>query len=87
MMKVALALVAALAVLAGCSSSTPKPSSHDHSTDKPSPQAGTAKDPVCGMFVGKSPGKVHEDYKGGHYYFCSPDCRAKFKAAPDSYVK
>lgn len=86
-MKVALAVVASLGLLAGCASSTPKPSSHDHSTDKPSPPTGKVKDPVCGMSIDTFPGKAHEDYKGGHYYFCSPECLTKFKAAPDNFAK
>lgn len=43
-------------------------------------------DPVCGMTVQTKNAKsaVHE----GHiYYFCSEDCRAKFEAAPASYLK
>ena len=45
-----------------------------------------AVDPVCGMTVetGSAKSSVH----GGQvYYFCSQDCRAKFEAAPASYLK
>jgi len=43
-------------------------------------------DPVCGMTVetAKVKSAVHE----GHvYYFCSPDCREKFEAAPSLYMQ
>ena len=45
------------------------------------------KDPVCGMNV--DPGKAAGTsiYEGRTYYFCSPGCKAKFDAQPQSYAK
>ena len=43
-------------------------------------------DPVCGKTVSTDTAKpsIHD----GHvYYFCSQDCRERFEAAPDTYVK
>ena len=45
-----------------------------------------AVDPVCGMTV-QTAGAKSSVYAGHVYYFCSQDCRAKFEAAPPSYVK
>ncbi len=39
------------------------------------------------MMIDKSASKAHEEYKGGHYYFCSTECHTKFKAAPEKYAK
>ena len=45
-----------------------------------------AVDPVCGMTIQTGTAKSTVD--NGHvYYFCSPECRAKFEAAPASYAK
>lgn len=52
--------------------------------DKSVPEATT--DPVCGMSVQTASAKTAV-YGGTAYYFCSQDCRAKFEAAPGSYVK
>lgn len=45
-----------------------------------------ATDPVCGMTVRPKDAKsaVHQ---GSVYYFCSPDCRTKFEASPERYLK
>jgi len=45
-----------------------------------------ATDPVCGMTVQTASAKTAL-YGGTVYYFCSQDCRAKFEAAPGSYIK
>ena len=47
--------------------------------------ADTAKDPVCGMNVDTTKGRV-ETYQGQTYPFCSESCREKFKADPGRYV-
>jgi membrane fusion protein, copper/silver efflux system len=48
------------------------------------------KDPVCGMAVdiskAKPAGRI-ATYQGQSYYFCSDDCRQKFEARPEKYVK
>jgi membrane fusion protein, copper/silver efflux system len=48
------------------------------------------KDPSCGMEVDQSKaevaGKVSQ-YGGKTYYFCSDQCKRKFEANPESYVK
>ncbi len=81
----AVAAAAALAVGGGCGSG------HDHSSHDHGGAAAKAgekvKDPVCGMTIDKSASKAHEEYKGGHYYFCSSECQAKFKADPEKYTK
>jgi YHS domain-containing protein len=43
-------------------------------------------DLVCGKTVNMAAAKSIV-YRGRPYYFCSQDCREKFKAAPTSYVK
>jgi membrane fusion protein, copper/silver efflux system len=48
------------------------------------------KDPVCGMGVDKSKALAagrKREYGGETYYFCSDQCKHKFEAKPDSYVK
>ena len=46
-----------------------------------------ATDPVCGMTVDPTAAQVGRyTYKGTAYYFCSPACRAKFQADPESYL-
>ncbi len=48
-------------------------------------QATTAKDPVCSMTVDTATAK-DASYEGRKYYFCSTDCRDKFKQAPTTYL-
>jgi len=38
------------------------------------------KDPVCGTYLTPS-GAVQKTVGGVTYYFCSPECREKFRAA------
>lgn len=81
-MKTLLALAACIAILGGCGQGYP---SQDAA---PKPVAvEKVKDPVCGMTIDKTAAKGHQDFKGGHYYFCMDDCTNKFKASPDTYVK
>ena len=51
--------------------------------------AGTAsvKDPVCGMKVDPATSKHRFDHGGTTYHFCSPGCRTKFSAHPETYPK
>jgi YHS domain-containing protein len=41
------------------------------------------KDPVCGTFISTSTA-IQKRVSGETYYFCSEDCRDKFKPKPDS---
>ncbi len=83
---IVIAAVAGLLASGGCGDG------HDHSKHKHADassvlSAEKVKDPVCGMTIDKSAAKGHEEYKDGHYYFCSHECHEKFKAAPDKYAK
>ena len=87
-MKAFLAVAIAAGLLAGggCGNGHDH-SKHDHGDAKAAKSDEKVKDPVCGMTIDKSASKAHEEYKGGHYYFCSAECHAKFKADPEKYVK
>jgi YHS domain-containing protein len=43
-------------------------------------------DPVCGMSINKVFAAAQADYQGRSFFFCVPECRAKFVADPDRYV-
>jgi len=43
-------------------------------------------DPVCGMRINKLYAGEPVDYQGRTYYFCVPECRAKFVAEPERYL-
>lgn len=45
-----------------------------------------AKDTVCGMEVEKDKART-ASYKAKTYYFCSDDCKDKFKENPERYIK
>jgi len=47
---------------------------------------GTAKDPVCGMFVDSTVAEHLAEREGHVVAFCSAGCRAKFVANPGMYV-
>ncbi|MBN8952817.1 MULTISPECIES: heavy metal translocating P-type ATPase [unclassified Rhizobium] len=67
---------------------------HDHSHHGHAPhrhddakaQDEVIRDPVCGMTVDPKAGKPSLDYHGRTFHFCSDGCRAKFEAAPESYL-
>jgi YHS domain-containing protein len=44
-------------------------------------------DPVCGMRVNKAWAAARMEYRGETYYFCVEECRAKFAANPQLYLK
>ena len=48
--------------------------------------AATAIDPVCGMSVTIAGAQHRATHQGRAYYFCSGRCRARFVAAPDSFL-
>ena len=58
---------------------------HQHQGHKEEPMA-TVTDPVCGMEIDPATAVASEDYQGKTYYFCSPACHQRFKAAPKQYV-
>jgi len=46
----------------------------------------TVRDPVCGMTVDPAIAKARVEHAGHTYYFCSPDCADRFRAAPEKYL-
>jgi Cu+-exporting ATPase len=44
------------------------------------------RDPVCGMAVDPARAASTAEHAGNTYGFCSKDCAAKFRAAPDRYL-
>lgn len=47
--------------------------------------AGSHKDPVCGMEVGPD-SPYQATHAGARHYFCSAQCLARFKTAPEKYL-
>ncbi len=45
------------------------------------------RDPVCGMTVDPEAGKPRHEHEGHVYHFCSPGCREKFIADPETYFE
>jgi YHS domain-containing protein len=45
-----------------------------------------AKDPVCGMDVGKEKAVATTTYKGKTYYFCTEACKRAFEKDPEKYI-
>lgn len=43
-------------------------------------------DPVCGKTVDPKSAKRRYTYEDRKYFFCSKDCRKKFKADPEGYL-
>lgn len=43
-------------------------------------------DPVCGMPIESTKAAATEVVQAQTYYFCSPSCHDKFRAAPERYV-
>src|SRR5260221_9668472 len=50
-------------------------------------ESSLATDPVCGMTVDPTTSKHLLEHQGVTFHFCSAGCRAKFAAAPESYLK
>jgi YHS domain-containing protein len=48
-------------------------------------EAARVQDPVCGMWCEKNTSRVYV-HNDTTYYFCSDECRTKFKQNPDSYI-
>ncbi|MCY4450465.1 MAG: heavy metal translocating P-type ATPase [Immundisolibacterales bacterium] len=47
----------------------------------------TVRDPVCGMEVSHSTGRLTMDHAGHRYRFCAEPCREKFATAPGDYLE
>jgi YHS domain-containing protein len=45
-----------------------------------------AFDAVCGQRVRESRNRLVVEYAGVQYYFCSPECLARFDAQPDLFT-
>jgi YHS domain-containing protein len=45
-----------------------------------------AIDPVCGMRINKAFAPAQITYRGKTYYFCIPECRARFADNPERYL-
>jgi Cu+-exporting ATPase len=43
-------------------------------------------DPVCGTTVSRGEVAESSEYQGRTYYFCSPECRARFDKNPLQYA-
>jgi|LFRM01.1.fsa_nt_gb YHS domain-containing protein len=46
-----------------------------------------AHDPVCGIYLTPEKAKVKQDYRGMTYYFCSEECRDRFRENPEAIRK
>ncbi len=44
-------------------------------------------DVVCGMKVDPAKAPAQSQYQGKMYFFCSTQCKTKFDAKPEQYVK
>jgi YHS domain-containing protein len=44
-------------------------------------------DPVCGARIRIEEAGAQEDYEGWLYFFCSTDCRRRFRADPEQYIE
>ena len=62
------------------------PGSYGMNAQPATVQPGTAKDPVCGMFVDPAKAAAKLDYEGKTYYFCATSCAAKFQVDPARYT-
>ena len=47
----------------------------------------SVKDPVCGMMVDPTISTFSASYDGRSFHFCSANCKEKFEASPERYVK
>ena len=45
-----------------------------------------AVDPVCGMRIESEEAAGTVDYEGKTYYFCSPEHKEQFDAAPEKWM-
>jgi Cu+-exporting ATPase len=52
----------------------------------PSRKPRMAIDPVCGMDVSPAEAKATASHDGITYYFCSEECKQRFKSNPEPYL-
>jgi YHS domain-containing protein len=45
------------------------------------------RDPVCGMVLDENTAKYKITYQGETYYFCSVNCKKKFKRRKTKFIK
>jgi YHS domain-containing protein len=55
-------------------------------TSAPYQDKNLVTDPVCGMRVNKAFAPAQMTYLGHTYYFCVPECRARFAENPERYL-
>ncbi|MGH7022328.1 MAG: heavy metal translocating P-type ATPase [Caulobacteraceae bacterium] len=60
---------------------------HRHGDLAPANAGATVTDPVCGMKVDPARSVHHAEHADQIYHFCSADCRTKFIAEPDRYLR
>jgi len=66
------------------------PPHHGHASHAQHDTAGHASkvtDPVCGMQVDPATTPHHAQHAGKEYHFCSGQCRERFVAAPEQYLR
>jgi P-type Cu+ transporter len=51
------------------------------------PEITQVLDPVCGMAIDPGTAAAKTEYAGKTYYFCHPNCKTKFDAAPERYLR
>ncbi|XKE44197.1 YHS domain-containing protein [Halomonas organivorans] len=44
-------------------------------------------DPVCGRQIDFTSSAMGSEYQGKRYYLCSIDCRKRFEAEPERFVR
>jgi P-type Cu+ transporter len=59
----------------------------DHEAPASHGNAGLVVDPVCGMTISPESAAGSYEFDGTTYYFCNPSCLARFKAAPEAFLK
>ncbi|NWG23683.1 MAG: heavy metal translocating P-type ATPase [Pseudorhodoplanes sp.] len=59
---------------------------HDHGGRQTAQPEGSARDPVCGMFVDPHTARHRHAHGGRTYYFCSAGCLSKFASDPKKYL-
>jgi YHS domain-containing protein len=45
------------------------------------------RDPVCGAILDDKTAKFKMKFEGDNYYFCSENCKKRFKRNPNKFVK
>ena len=76
----------ALALLTGCPSHDHKGKTGEH-THMATDTFVSPHDPVCGKTVDMTIGNITEVTETKSYFFCSSECRLKFRATPEKYSR